>query len=146
MAMNNTGVAIIGGGLAGLSLANHLHRSGLDYQVFEACERLGGRVESVYSLGAVFDLGPSWFWSIQPRMAELCQRLRLPVFEQHSVGDQLYEDAERRVQRGAGYASMEGSIRIQGGALALITGLVQELSPKRVHTGAPVRGSPLMAG
>lgn len=138
MAKNSTGVAIIGGGLAGLALADHLQRSGVDYQVFEARDRLGGRVESANCLGATFDLGPAWFWSIQPRMLKLCQRLRLPVFEQHSVGDLLYEDAERRVHRGAGYASMEGSMRIEGGALALINGLAQELAPKRVHTGSPV--------
>lgn len=138
MAINSTGVAIIGGGLSGLALAEHLQRGGLDYQVFEARDCLGGRVASVNCRGAAFDLGPAWFWSIQPRMVTLCERLQLPVFEQHSEGDLLFEDAERRVHRGAGYASMEGSMRIEGGALALINGLAQELPPERVRTGSPV--------
>ncbi|TDT41451.1 flavin-dependent amine oxidoreductase [Halospina denitrificans] len=139
MAKNSTGVAIIGGGLAGLALADHLQRSGVDCQVFEARDRLGGRVESANCLGATFDLGPAWFWSIQPRMLKLCQRLRLPVFEQHSAGDLLFEDAERRVHRGAGYASMEGSLRIEGGASALINALARGLPQERLHLGTPVR-------
>ena len=139
MAVNSTDVAIVGGGLAGLALADHLQRGGVDYQVLEARDRLGGRVESAYCSGAAFDLGPAWFWSIQPLMLKLCQRLQLPVFEQHSAGDLLFEDAERRVHRGAGYASMEGSLRIEGGASALINALALGLPQERLHLGTPVR-------
>lgn len=136
---NRTQVAIVGGGLAGLALAERLQQAGLDFQVFEARERLGGRVESVTCMGAGFDLGPAWFWSIQPRMATLCDRLGLPVFEQYSTGDLLFEDAERQVRRGAGYASMEGSLRIEGGAGALTAALAARLPEQKVHLRAPVQ-------
>ena len=137
--MNSTEVAIVGGGLAGLALADHLQQAGVDFQLFEARHRLGGRMESVPCAEAAFDLGPAWFWPMQHRMISLCQRLSLPVFEQHSAGDLLFEDAERRVQRGVGYASMEGSLRIEGGAQALIQALAQQLPQERLHLGAPVR-------
>jgi monoamine oxidase len=40
-------VAVIGAGLAGLAAADELHRAGADVEVFEASERVGGRVWSV---------------------------------------------------------------------------------------------------
>ena len=132
-------MAIVGGGLAGLALADHLQRGGVDYQVFEAHDRLGGRMESANCSGGAFDLGPAWFWSIQPRMIKLCQRLQLPVFEQYSAGDLLFEDGDHRVHRGVGYASMEGSLRIESGVVALISALAQELPQDRLHLGSPVR-------
>ena len=140
METNTTGVAIVGGGLAGLALADQLEQAGVDYRVFEARGQLGGRIESATVSGASFDLGPAWFWSVQPRMVGLCRRLNVPVFEQYSRGEILLEDAERRVHRGAGYASMEGSLRIEGGAGALIRALAGELPDGRVLLGAPVSG------
>jgi monoamine oxidase len=40
-------VAVIGAGLAGLAAGDELHRAGADVEVFEASERVGGRVWSV---------------------------------------------------------------------------------------------------
>ncbi|TCC36441.1 flavin monoamine oxidase family protein [Kribbella speibonae] len=40
-------IAVIGAGLAGLAAADELHRAGADVEVFEASERVGGRVWSV---------------------------------------------------------------------------------------------------
>ncbi|MEQ6886496.1 FAD-dependent oxidoreductase [Salicola sp. Rm-C-2C1-2] len=136
---NHTQVAVVGGGLAGLALAERLQQAGFDFQLFEARERLGGRVESVTCMGVGFDLGPAWFWSTQPRMAGLCDRLGLAVFEQYSTGDLLFEDTQRQVQRGRGYASMEGSLRIEGGAGALTDVLASRLPEQKVHLQAPVR-------
>lgn len=47
-------VAIIGGGIAGLNCANHLINSGLDFKIFEANKRVGGRILTHYNetLGA----------------------------------------------------------------------------------------------
>jgi monoamine oxidase len=40
-------VVVIGAGLAGLAAADELHRAGADVEVFEASDRVGGRVWSV---------------------------------------------------------------------------------------------------
>jgi monoamine oxidase len=45
--MTDLDVAIIGGGLSGLAVADHCARSGLSFRVFEARPRLGGRILSV---------------------------------------------------------------------------------------------------
>lgn len=45
----NLKIAIIGGGIAGLNCAYHLQKAGLDFQVFEASKRLGGRILTHYN-------------------------------------------------------------------------------------------------
>jgi len=43
--------AIIGGGLCGLSLTKNLHRRGRDFALFEARDRLGGRISPSLARG-----------------------------------------------------------------------------------------------
>ena len=128
-------VAIVGGGLAGLALADHLTRLGQDWHLVEARPRLGGRIKSLQDGGASFDLGPSWFWPGQPRMAALTQRLGLTVFDQYAQGALSFEDAQHQVHRGVGYASMQGAWRIAGGMAALTEALVAKLDPAHIQTG-----------
>ena len=52
-------VAIIGGGLGGLSAAIHLRAAGRPVTIFEANERVGGRANVIEKLGFRFDTGPS---------------------------------------------------------------------------------------
>lgn len=133
-------VAIVGGGLAGLALADELQRAGIDWHLFEARERWGGRMQSLTTDGAAFDLGPSWFWSIQPRMLALAERLGCAVFEQYSAGELLYEDDRASVHRGRGVASMAGSLRVDGGTQSLTDALAAGLPASRLHPATPVRG------
>lgn len=132
---SKTDVLIIGGGLAGLALADHLSSRGQDFRLVEARNRLGGRIRTHKIDDAGFDLGPSWFWPGQTRMAQLSRRLGLEVFEQYSRGDPVAEDGQGNVRRGMGWASMEGSYRLQGGMGELINGLRAQLSKDRIFTG-----------
>ncbi|MGM0433959.1 MAG: flavin monoamine oxidase family protein [Pseudomonadota bacterium] len=137
--MNQTDIAIVGGGLAGVALAEQLQREGVDYQLFEARGRLGGRIESTAYDGARFDLGPAWFWPVQPRLMAVCERLGVGAFEQFSEGEPLFEDSVRQIHRGIGFASMAGSLRIDGGASALIDAFARDLPPSRLHLDAAVQ-------
>ena len=132
-----THTLIIGAGLSGLALADRLQKTGADYLVLEARNRLGGRIhtQSVSSptgQGSEFDLGPAWFWPGQPMMAALTQRFGLGVFEQYAQGDLMFEDRHGQPHRGLGYASMEGSYRIAGGLMGLIKNLAAGLSQDRL--------------
>lgn len=133
-----TEVLIVGGGLSGLALADRLARDGIEFILVEAQDRLGGRILTEEIKGGAFDLGPAWFWPGQPRMAEMASRFNLPVFEQYAAGDLMYQDQSGQVQRGRGYASMQGSYRLEGGMGALIGALAQSLSPlkDRIFRGA----------
>lgn len=138
-----TDVIIVGGGLAGLSLADHLERAGVKYHVFDARERLGGRIKTCDILHSdrtgTFDLGPAWYWPGQPRMAQLVKRFAVPVFEQYALGLQSSEDALGAVTHGQGMASMDGSYRLIGGMSALIAALSSQLSATRVSIDTPIR-------
>ena len=126
-------VAILGGGLAGLNAARQLHKAGVDVQLYEARDRLGGRILTDRGL----DLGPSWIWpQIQPDIAALIAELGLLSFPQHSAGDMIFEhrsqEGPRRYPSPAGGAT---SYRLSGGSSALITALAAQVPADRVHLG-----------
>ena len=58
-------IAIIGAGASGLSAAYSLVEAGRDVTVFEARNRIGGRVWTDTSLGVPLDLGASWIHGIR---------------------------------------------------------------------------------
>lgn len=128
-------IAIIGGGLAGLYAAYRLHQLGIDFDLFEARSRLGGRIFSTKSGG--FDLGPSWFWpDFQPLMHNLVAELGLPVIEQYTAGATLVEDRAVGVVRKAGYLPGNASMRVEGGTSLLVDALTASLPPAQVHLNA----------
>jgi monoamine oxidase len=93
-------VAIIGGGLAGLTVARLLQAADVDFVLLEAQDRLGGRILSAGADGLPsedgFDLGPSWYWPhMQPAIDELVEELGLAAFCQNSDGDVIFERMSR---------------------------------------------------
>jgi monoamine oxidase len=142
--MTDTTVAIIGAGLAGLHAARLLHRAGVDFHLFEARDRVGGRILTVDDRGALaedgFDLGPSWFWpQMHPVMAALVDELGLPFFQQHGTGDLVFERTSRESpQRVPGFAQEPSSMRLAGGTSALVRALMGELPMGLLHFGDPV--------
>lgn len=134
-----TDTLIVGGGLSGLALADQLSRNGTDFLLIEAQDRLGGRILTKDLSVGKFDLGPAWFWPGQPRMAALAQRFQIPVFEQYSTGDQVYQDQSGAVQRARGYASMQGAYRLAGGMGTMIDALAGSLDAGHVLTQTSLR-------
>lgn len=135
-----TDVLIIGGGLAGLGLAAALAEHGRDFLLVEARNRLGGRILSERCEAGSFDMGPAWFWPGQPRIDAMVKRLGLDRFDQHADGDLLYEETPGRVQRGRGFASMQGSYRLVGGLGALIAALAARIPSERLRLSTPITG------
>lgn len=129
-----TDILIVGGGLSGLAIADYLTSQGQDFLLIEAQDRLGGRILTKEVSSGAFDLGPAWFWPGQPRMAALAERFQIPVFEQFSTGDLVYQEQNGAVQRGRGYASMEGSYRLAGGIGSLVQALATGLVPAMIMT------------
>lgn len=127
-----TDILIVGGGLSGLALADRLAQAGTDFMLVEARDRLGGRILTQDVAGGKFDLGPAWFWPGQPHMQALAARFDIPVFEQFSTGDLVYQDQSGAVHRSRGHSSMQGSYRLAGGMGALTDALVGQLDPLRV--------------
>ncbi|MEP3106451.1 MAG: NAD(P)/FAD-dependent oxidoreductase [Hyphomicrobiales bacterium] len=130
---------IVGAGLAGLSLADQLQEIGIDYQLIEARERIGGRILS-HSFGdGSFDMGPAWFWPGQPRLAAMAKRFDLEIFEQYAAGEILSEDNRGTVRRGIGFSSMQGSYRMAGGLGELTYSLAAVLPKDRLHLNSKLK-------
>ena len=142
--ISQTQVAIIGGGIAGLHAAYLLHRAGVSFQLFEARDRLGGRILTVDEAGCAdrvgFDLGPSWFWpDMQPALGKLIDELCLETFAQHTDGDMLYEGSLReRPHRMRGMGQELRSMRLTGGCVSLIHALAKNLPKDVLHLGTAV--------
>jgi phytoene desaturase len=60
--MKNKNAIVIGSGIAGLSAAAYLAKSGYQVHIFEKNEQAGGRARQFTANGFVFDMGPSWYW------------------------------------------------------------------------------------
>ncbi|WP_299832211.1 FAD-dependent oxidoreductase [uncultured Roseobacter sp.] len=129
---------IIGGGISGLALAEALEVQNHDYLLIEARERFGGRIKTAFHDAGYFDLGPAWFWPGQPRIAALIDRLGLQRFDQFADGVLTFEDERGQVERGRGFASMQGSWRLKGGLEALTQTLAARLPDNRKQLNAPV--------
>src|SRR4051794_30863705 len=76
-------IAVIGGGIAGLSAAWQLEkrrRAGddVEYRVFERSARLGGVIQTeTLSDGSILECGPDSFLTEKPWAAALCRELGL---------------------------------------------------------------------
>jgi oxygen-dependent protoporphyrinogen oxidase len=73
-------IAIIGGGISGLTAAYILHRDyseTCEFTLFEAASRLGGTVETVHSEGFVIEGGPDSWVTEKPWAEELARELDL---------------------------------------------------------------------
>jgi protoporphyrinogen/coproporphyrinogen III oxidase len=88
-------VAIIGGGIAGLSAAFYLERvrrngAQMDWVLLEKSDRLGGVIRSELRDGYVLEAGPDSFLTMKPEGAQFCRDL--------GIADQLISsnDADRK--------------------------------------------------
>lgn len=152
MSHQDARVAIMGGGLSGLTAAMLLEQQGVhDVVLFEVRHTMGGRILSVDAAGSVvdacqaaldrFDLGPSWFWpGFQPQLDRLVDELGLQRFAQFEDGDLLVERSPREAPlRMKGYASSPPSMRLVGGTGALIAAISGRLGHTQLRMGQTVR-------
>ena len=78
---NQVDVAVIGGGIAGLSAAYELERRGLGVRILEASDRLGGVIRTERIDDWVIDAGPDSLLAQKPAAVQLCGEL--------GIGDRL---------------------------------------------------------
>lgn len=78
-------LAILGGGIAGLNCANHLLNSGLNFKIFEASKRLGGRILTHYNdslqLGVFPEFGGDFVDSEHEDMLNLAKEFDLELID-----------------------------------------------------------------
>ena len=134
-----TPIAIIGGGLSGLYTAYLLKQQGISSTIFEARDRLGGRIVSlpssqpnlaINSQAERYDLGPSWFWpDMHPIITQLIEKLGLTAFQQYQTGAHLFDRGHGLPpqRHDLGITTSPISMRVSGGMLSLVEALAENL-------------------
>jgi protoporphyrinogen/coproporphyrinogen III oxidase len=79
---HRTSVAIVGGGITGLTLGYHLHQAGVPHVVLEAADRPGGVIRSAYVDGSLLEWGP--------QRTRLTASLR-ELLDQLGIADQIIQ-------------------------------------------------------
>ncbi|OIN65755.1 hypothetical protein BLD48_14345 [Exiguobacterium sp. KRL4] len=97
-------IAIIGAGITGLYAAWRLQQAGYNVMVFEARDRIGGRVltKTLTDAGQdyAFDVGPTWYWPDSERlMTLLVDLLQLPTLVQATRGTMVLERSSGQVEQ-----------------------------------------------
>jgi monoamine oxidase len=136
-------IAIIGGGLSGLSLALRLQDANRSFTVFESRDRCGGRILSIpashirdsANVNFGYDLGPGWIWpEYQPRIALFIEQNNIDVYSQWTSGNTLYQtDREIPPQTYIDGTTYGPARRVNGGTNRLVETLLQQLTQDAVR-------------
>ena len=136
-------IAIVGAGICGLTLGRELAARGVSFALFEARERLGGRVLSVRNPtnGERLDLGPTWFWpDTQPAVSQLLEELGLERFDQYDPGSALLlSDPEEPPATRATPRLHAGAQRLKGGMASLVESLAAAIPQEALCLGNVLR-------
>jgi len=111
--MHDCDVVVVGAGLAGLTAARELSGAGLDVQVLEARDRVGGRTLS-RQVGEhpddVVELGGQWVGPTQHEVLSLAQDLGIGTYPTHTKGKNLFETDRGKLKRYRGTIPLLGPL------------------------------------
>ena len=133
---SDTDVAIVGAGISGLAAAATLRAAGHRVVVFESRDRVGGRLLSTDGAPGL-DLGATWFWPGEQRVAALIAALGADVHPHHLAGDAVYH-APEGARRLDGNPIDVPSGRFSAGAQQLAVALAERLPAGTLHLDCPV--------
>jgi monoamine oxidase len=132
--MPDCDVVVVGAGLAGLTAARELSAAGLDVQVLEARDRVGGRTLN-QPVGKhpedVVELGGQWVGPTQHEVLALAEDLGIQTYPTHVAGKNLFEDERGKLKRFRGTIPMLGPLVMAdyGRADHRLKRLIKKVSP-----------------
>ncbi len=137
--MINKRIVVIGAGLSGLYTALLLKDAGMEVEILEARNRVGGRIYTADGYGHLsndgFDLGASWIWpKVQPAIAKVVDKFGLRLTNQYQEGDVAFERMSREpLHRYQNTSQEDNAFRIIGGSYSLIAAILEKLGKSTIH-------------
>jgi monoamine oxidase len=127
-------IIIIGAGLSGLTLAYLLRNKGLQINILEARDRIGGRIFTRQKENAApIEMGATWLGLKHRKLTALLNELDIDIVEQYTGRQAIYEpDAASPPQLIKLPHNPDPSYRIQGSSSKLIHTLASKLSPGQI--------------
>lgn len=127
-----TGVVVVGAGIAGLTAANVLADAGVEVEVLEARDRVGGRTWNTEIGGQANELGGQWVGPYQEAVLETLEMLGLETFPCYREGSHVYIDPDGKAHRyeGEEFPFPPQSAAAYEAALARLDELAGELDPE----------------
>lgn len=124
-------VVIVGAGACGLTAATRLKEAGVSVVVLEARDRVGGRLHTDESSGALLELGGQWVSPDQTALSETIAQLGLETFARYREGESVYVGPDGDAKRFTGdifpaSATTESEIERM---IAVLDGLTAEIDP-----------------
>lgn len=119
-------VVVVGAGIAGLVVATRLVDADVTCVVLESRDRVGGRLLTHVSAAGRFDLGATWFWPGDRRVAALIDDVHVATHHHYLTGDAMYHVAAG-AQRIVGNPLDVSSGRFSHGAASLAEHLAARL-------------------
>ncbi|MCB0636094.1 MAG: FAD-dependent oxidoreductase [Lewinella sp.] len=138
---SQTDIAIIGGGLTGLTLHYFLREAGLSTVIIEARDRVGGRIQTTTAQNQPpVEMGATWLGKKHTHLVALLDELGLETFPQQLGERAIYEPVSTSPHQLVTLpANEEPSYRIRGGKTALIQALAAQVPADGLHFGQVVR-------
>jgi oxygen-dependent protoporphyrinogen oxidase len=131
-----TVIAVIGGGISGLTLAHRLRSRGKDAVVLEAGPRLGGNVQSRERDGFLTEIGPNGFLDKEPATRELAASLGVEQLirpaDPSAKRRYLYAGGKLRAVPGSPPAFLKSDILPFGARMRVIAELFTSRGPQGV--------------
>ncbi len=133
-------IVIIGGGLSGLLIAYQLKQRNIPFSLIEARDRPGGRIHTLLGKNNTpLEMGATWFGDKHTHLKQLLNELQIGYFVQFMEGTAFYEEYTHIPARKMLLPVGEPSYRIEGGTIALIQRLAQELEGDEIMLGQQVQ-------
>jgi monoamine oxidase len=83
-------VAVVGGGISGLTAAKRLIDQGCEVDIYDAARRMGGKVQTVRTEGLLADAGAEFIDSRHTQLLDLCKELGVKVVRAQASNESRY--------------------------------------------------------